>query len=891
MLKKGLLVIVLLVFVGVLLFSYRFLRQELSKQRHPIEMVPLNALVLIESQNLKKSWSQLSTTNLVYAQLLNNPDFFEFDKRINKIDSLLLLDKSLQNLFDNNAAVLSLHRNTTANVDFLLVTRSTVDQWNSLRNLLSDRTEKVQEEKISSFSAINFTIIDTDNHYWVVYAPPLLAISASRELLDSGISQFESGTSLLDNKQFDNLRNYFNPSVALKVFIQQSSAASFINQFLSADNVINTSSSGWVGLGLTYKADAIVLSGYQQSNAAKVNLNKSSGVNGYRSLLPEGIKSFSQQFGNRANPLEGEISDYSTLIETLCDCDIETALSAWYGEELIEFSYYDNQVEPAVLLATKDEVNVIGQLTSFGVNEQDPVKVGAYYAFPFQSALLLNYLGVEKECAEKCNYFVQVGEYAVFSSIQGIKKIVATYENNLTTINENNFSSFQSKLLTPFAQSTTFKTTETFFTDWRHLLSPALHSQWDNWQNELSGWSAIAWQKSPLNDSLDYLSVVIQSNPGGEKQNNSTSPTAGENNLLWSIMLKNEVTRQPELIKNHQTNTFELVIQDVENVLHLLSPSGKVKWSRPLNEPIMGQVNQIDIFNNGKLQFVFNTATKIYCLDINGNNVKGYPIKLPSIAANQVSIMDYENKHEYRYLLATTDNKILNYDKEGLPIKGWDNKGTKSLVVNPIEHTVIEGKDYLYASDIEGNVYLWERKGPVRHNVGATFSAKNKNHIYLQRGLSLETTKIHYINENGQIAALNLMGKSDVTKIDSVKLSHLLATDFDGDKKLEYLVPVQNKFYVLNSEKKILFADVFEASIEGKVIITGKKNSYILVSNSAEGTVSIYNSHFEKLPAMNQPATHLSVIGDLNNDGRDNLITIVEGNKVMVYTLSSIYGL
>jgi hypothetical protein len=63
------------------------------------------------------------------------------------------------------------------------------------------------------------------------------------------------------------------------------------------------------------------------------------------------------------------------------------------------------------------------------------------------------------------------------------------------------------------------------------------------------------------------------------------------------------------------------------------------------------------------------------------------------------------------------------------------------------------------------------------------------------------------------------------------------------------------------------------------------------VSNSAEGTVSIYNSHFEKLPAMNQPATHLSVIGDLNNDGRDNLITIVEGNKVMVYTLSSIYGL
>jgi hypothetical protein len=888
MLKKVLLLIVFIVFAGILLFSYRFLVHELNKQRHPLELVPTDALMIIESENLKKNWSHLSETNLVYTQLLNNAKFNGFDRRISKIDSLLALDTTLQFLFDNKTTLLSLHERKEFELEFLMVTRASAEHWESLRSLLKNRTDKVTEEKLANYNAVNFTIIDTDNQYWVVYAPPLIAISASQDLLIKGINQFEEGNSLLNVNQFISLRNYFNPSVALKVFINQEKASSFLSNFIAQDKMVNSTSAGWIGLGLTFKADALVLSGYIQTKSHKLAPSKIVNGSAYKTILPDGILSFQH---NYQDDLLYTDEVFAADLESVCDCNVSETVGIWFNNELIKFSFGATEMEHAVALAIKDEVNLIGQLSSFGVNEKDPIKVGNYYAFPVVNTALLSYFGIDKKESATCNYFIQLGDYAVFSSLSGVKQIAATYHTNLTTINENNFASFQSKLLTPFAQSTTFKTTSALFSGWKEYISPSLYTVLDQWQQDVAGWRAVAWQSSFLNDNLRYFSLVVQSNPGGAKSTSVAAQETANTNLLWSITLKNEVVRLPELIKNHQSNTFELVIQDVENVLHLISPTGKMKWSRPLNEPIIGKVNQIDIFNNGKLQFVFNTASKIYCLDINGNNVKGYPIKLPSNASNPVAVMDYENKRDYRYLVATTDNKVLNYDKEGQPVKGWDNKGTKSLVVNVIEHFVAEGKDYLYASDIEGNVYLWERKGPVRHTLGTTIKSKNKQSVYIQRGHSLETTNIIYIASDGGITATNLIGKHASFQLDSLNINYFLVADFESDKKLEFVVPFQNKFYIINAERKIVFADMFDTSIEGRVTLTGKKNQYIIVGDADKKAVVIYNHHFEKLPLLNQPASHVAVVGDLNNDGKDNLITIFDGNKVLVYTLSSLYGM
>ena len=77
-------------------------------------------------------------------------------------------------------------------------------------------------------------------------------------------------------------------------------------------------------------------------------------------------------------------------------------------------------------------------------------------------------------------------------------------------------------------------------------------------------------------------------------------------------------------MKNHRTNTLEVLIQDEENSIHLISATGKIKWSKKLEGPIMGKVKQIDVYSNNKWQMLFNTSSKIHLVDINGNEVRRF---------------------------------------------------------------------------------------------------------------------------------------------------------------------------------------------------------------------------------------------------------------------------
>jgi hypothetical protein len=61
-----------------------------------------------------------------------------------------------------------------------------------------------------------------------------------------------------------------------------------------------------------------------------------------------------------------------------------------------------------------------------------------------------------------------------------------------------------------------------------------------------------------------------------------------------------------------------------------------------LEGPIMGSVQQLDFYKNGKLQYLFNTAEKIHLIDRNGNYVERYPIALRSPATSPLALFDYE---------------------------------------------------------------------------------------------------------------------------------------------------------------------------------------------------------------------------------------------------------
>jgi hypothetical protein len=900
MLKKILIFGVITLFIGLLVFSYSFLKAERNKLKQPLEAIPVSASIVIESMHVRETWAHISATNLVYSQLTLNNKVAQLDRHLHYVDSLIQIDSSLVPLVKNNPIAISFHsaqqKEVTTGFNYFMAISATNSLYKTVQSLIEKETlSKPTEKSHNGYSYIHFELDETSLFY--AFASPLILITDSEKLLKESFDQLLSNESLLQKYDFLQVRQNYSPSVSLRTYFNIENCETTFTNWLNDSGMILWSSlknnmPKWVSFDLTTKADALIFSGYSWSKIANTNFTHVEDIPTYQNCLPNQVSFLkSNTIKNIKNYLTSCDSNLVAQLSVNCNCDIVESINNWFGSETLKvvFKTEKDPSTEAYFLSAVDEVNLIGQLTQFGVDDKSPTKIGGHYAFKLTSLTLLHVMGYSEIDSSKCNYFAQIGDYAVFSSLDGLKMIEATFQSNLTTINENNFLTFQTKLISQYSQKTTFYLIPMLIADIKSVVKEEYQAVLDQLNADFSSLQSLGFQTNGINEQLNYISLVVNSNPGGQKKETTTEVKQDE--LLWSIIMKNEIIRAPDLIKNHQTNTYEIVVQDVENSIHLISPTGKVKWSKPLNEPIIGTIKQIDIYNNGKLQLVFNTSSKIYCIDINGNNVTGYPIKLPANASNSVAIMDYENKHDYRYLIATVDNKILNYDKAGLPVKGWSSKGSKSLIINPIEHFVTAGKDYLFASDINGAVYLLDRKGAVRQTVSGSFKAANKEMVFLQKGHSLENSKIIYLNVANQLEEFSLTGKIQKLTQDTTAMSTFWAIDIDGDNKKEWVVSTQTKMVVYNGDKKVVYAENFSFPVFNSIRVVGVQKKYVIVEDIQNNKLIIYNNKFEKLTTFKSKASKSAAIGDLNNDDKDDLVTIINGKEIISYTLSTLYGI
>ena len=89
---------------------------------------------------------------------------------------------------------------------------------------------------------------------------------------------------------------------------------------------------------------------------------------------------------------------------------------------------------------------------------------------------------------------------------------------------------------------------------------------------------------------------------------------------MWKLPLK-DIVWGPYAVKNHRTNTRDIVVQDSANVLYYIGANGKLKWTKSIESKIKGAPSQIDIYKNNKFQLLFNSNKLIYLIDILGNDV------------------------------------------------------------------------------------------------------------------------------------------------------------------------------------------------------------------------------------------------------------------------------
>ena len=145
----------------------------------------------------------------------------------------------------------------------------------------------------------------------------------------------------------------------------------------------------------------------------------------------------------------------------------------------------------------------------------------------------------------------------------------------------------------------------------------------------------------------------------------------------------------------------------------------------------MSEIYQIDFYRNNKLQYLFNTPTKLYLLDRNGNHVAKYPFSLPEKASSGLSVFDYDSNRDYRIFLPLNDRKVYLFDKTGARVPGWNIPQTEGIVSQPVQFFRSSGSDYIIFSDKYRN-YIMDRRGNNRVTPQKSFVRNSKSPFFIE---------------------------------------------------------------------------------------------------------------------------------------------------------------
>lgn len=333
-----------------------------------------------------------------------------------------------------------------------------------------------------------------------------------------------------------------------------------------------------------------------------------------------------------------------------------------------------------------------------------------------------------------------------------------------------------------------------------------------------------------------------------------------------NIKLDKDLLNTPQFVINHITKEKDIIVQDINNNLYLISNKGNVIWKKAIQGAVLGQVEQIDIYKNGKLQLAFATPNHLYVVDRNGKDVASYPVKFNTEITQPLSVFDYDKNKNYR-LLITQGKQIIMYDVNTKRVSGFKFKSANQTILSQPKHFRINTKDYIAFKTLN-KLYLLDRTGETRINIKSENTYSNQP-IYLYNN-TFATTAL-----NGNLICIDTKGNVSNTPINLTE-NHTI----DASSKT-LVTSSENRLSIKNKTTELDFGDYSNCKffyINDKI--------YVSITDLQSHKIYIFDSQSNLLD--NFPVYGNSTI-DLNNIDADRKLEFVtkgESNSIILYQIN-----
>jgi hypothetical protein len=902
MTKKILLGLFILLMGVVSIIAYNFyknVKQPINKTS--FEAIPQNAALIIKENNFNTLYTKLVTTNIIWEELISNTETTKnINTKIKYIDSLLT--GAFKPLFIDKTILGSLHLSGAHGYDFIFYIPVSEDiEEEKLIQKIKNVTRKNPTTRDYDGVVIYTLPTNTKEKISLIIYKNTLAFSYSTVLIEDVIRQLNSENSLLNNPKFSKVISNSGQSEDGNLFINNKYFSKIVNQYLNKSTKGYSNKfdnyTGWTELDITIKPNTISLNGFSFSEETDNHW-----LTLFKNQKPQDVDMLSVIPFNTAFIFHYGLSDSKSFFEN-------RKLSLKNTNQFFNYQkYLDNQTEKYGIDLEEEFLANIGNEIAFVITESltNDFSANKFVIFhstgidktkenlssiakkvnqePFEIVSFNNYeinkidlKDVFKNLLGKpfvnldSHFYTIIDDYVVFGNTEnGIKKFITDVINEKVLSKNKNFQHFNDNLSSSsniFVYNNLARSIELYKQHCKEEYPEIIDDKIEVFRK----FEAISFQVSAEKNGLYYNNIHLKYNPVYKQETAS----------LWELMLDTNISSSPHIVFNHKTKAKEIFVQDDANKIYLISNIGKVIWTKQLQEPIIGKVHQIDVYKNNKFQFLFNTASKIYLIDRNGNNVESYPIKLPSDASNGVTPLDYSHTRDYRLIIGCNDNMVYNYDITGAKVKGWEYRATDRPASGNVWHFTLGGKDYIVVPLTNGQVKVIQRNGKDRLNL-ANRIPSNNNPVYLKVGSELSKTYLITADTLGHVNKLFFNDKKEIVQFENgqrnAKFSFL---DYNNNNVKDYIFSYGNTVKIIDSDQKELYKNEFEANITQVpmfFILADKTTRLGLVIENQIYLITPQGEIEDGFPLAGSTSFGIS---DINNDNTTNLV--VAHNK-MIYT-------
>ncbi len=333
-----------------------------------------------------------------------------------------------------------------------------------------------------------------------------------------------------------------------------------------------------------------------------------------------------------------------------------------------------------------------------------------------------------------------------------------------------------------------------------------------------------------------------------------------------NIKLDADLLNNPQFVSNYITRQKEIVVQDIKNNLYLISNSGKILWKKQLDGPVLGFIEQIDIYKNGKLQLAFTTPHRLYVIDRKGRDVSPFPGKFNDPITQPLSVFDYGNNKNYR-LLITQGRNLLMYDKNLKNVNGFNFKSANNIILNQPQHFRIGNKDYLVFKT-QSKMYILDRTGNTRVNAKTTT-------LYSNESIYLYNNKFTTTSTDGKLVIVDTKGNNVSQNLNLSPQSHIETSSKTLVTLSENKLTIKRNTYELDYG---IYTDPKLFYLQDKI--------YVTITDLQTHKVYIFNSNATLIPNFPVYGNSAIMMDNIDSDRDLEFVTKGDKNSIILYQIN-----